>query len=153
MCIYNNGRDVLIVISGDFRTALAWALIVVDVSVSTGDACVASGIRIAQRIVPHVGIQVPALWIRRVLVHAWIIGAHEPSKSRVVVASDEVIEAGFAVAFLAGEFVVGAVAARDLFAEGQVVQRVIDGLVQGGEEAGRAEVVGGEELSGGKSAR
>ena len=67
--------------------------------------------------------------------------AHELAHARSEVPSAEIIQPGFAIPFFAGEFVGGAEAASDLFAEGEVVERVKDRLVHGGHEASGAEVV------------
>ena len=60
---------------------------------------------------------------------------------RELVPSLAVVEAGFGVAFMAGEFVCGGAAAADLFAVGQVVHRVLHRLIQFGEHARRAQVI------------
>jgi len=64
--------------------------------------------------------------------------AHELAHARSEVPSAEIIQPGFAIPFFAGEFVGGAEAASDLFAEGEVVERVKDRLVHGGHEASGA---------------
>ena len=55
-------------------------------------------------VVAHVGVHVPLLRIEQLLLHDvdWI-GRHESSQTGGVVPSPEVVEAGFAVAFFAGE--------------------------------------------------
>ena len=71
-----------------------------------------------------------------------------PSQARRIVSRFEIVQARFGIAFFAGEFVGGAGASGDLFAVGEVVHGVVDGGVEVGHDASRAEVVFVDEVSG-----
>ena len=121
---------------------------------------VAAGVRVNQRIITNVAVQIPALRVLWILIGEGRIGASEPSQRGPEVAGVEVIEAGFGacgglgVARLAGEqgeagggggVAVGA-GAGELGSVGGVVEALGAGALGVQDEAGGAEVVGHEVL-------
>src|SRR5258708_23863164 len=64
------------------------------------------GIGAIHRIITHVGVCVPTLWIYRFGTGIPWVGRHEASVLRRIVSRAKVIEPGFGVAFFAGELVV-----------------------------------------------
>ena len=91
------------------------------------------------RIIPNVGVAVQSLWVLGMTAH-WI-GGHKPTHAGRIVPSSKVVEARFGVVFFAGESEDGAVAAGELFAVGEVVIAVTNGLVQPREKPRGAKVV------------
>jgi hypothetical protein len=75
--------------------------------------------------------------LRQPEINAQIRGVrgHEAAQGGRIEAGAEIIQAGFGVAFFGGEFVGGGGAAKNLFAEGEIVEIVDDGLVEGGDQA------------------
>ena len=63
-----------------------------------------SRVYLPQWVVASVGVLVQALGIADVRVLVERVGTHEPAHAGGIVRSPEVVEAGFGVAFFAGEF-------------------------------------------------
>src|SRR6185437_4315385 len=67
--------------------------------VARRNAILSGWIGITQRIVANVTIQIPALWVRLVLIDQRLIRACKPALGRTHVPSAEVIQPGFCISF------------------------------------------------------
>ena len=84
----------------------------------------AGGVSRVERIVVNVRIAIPRLRITYRAAQG--VGLHEATKSAAEMPGGGVVEAGFGVAFVAGEFVGGDRTPGDLFAKRQIVEVVVN---------------------------
>src|SRR5260370_15029162 len=89
----------------------------------------ASGVSEIEGVIANIRVCVPAMWIGALCACVTGVGRHEPTQVRVVISRPEIIQARLGIAFFAGEFMRGACVAGYLFAVGQVVHRVLHGLI------------------------
>jgi len=89
------------------------------------------GVGIREWIVRYIRIPVPGLRCCRIDGgEASRIGGNPATQRGGVLTEVGMIEVCLGVALVVGEFVRGSCAAGNLFAEGEIVERVVDGLVE-----------------------
>ena len=88
-----------------FRAGLSWVVVVHPAASAIAHTSVSRWIRAVERVVPDVAVKVPALRVFGLLVCKRFVGGQEATEVGAVIAGSEVVEAGFGVAFFAGEFV------------------------------------------------